>query len=201
MPAITSTLLRARSSKSLAVTLRTSVNTSPLPILSSEPTPSQDGRDCTSTSSSPKGSTSLVWMSRITSYRTCSVSLSDSLALSLRRVEPELTSFFVPLKKEHIAQNHDLTVRFRWQAGSLAIWDNVRPTHSPPYSRLGDEADLSPSIVISLSLKSQRSTLHSATNDYGSATREGDRVVSVGERPYYDPNSVSREAALRGKEE
>ncbi|KAL7416909.1 taurine catabolism dioxygenase [Mrakia frigida] len=71
---------------------------------------------------------------------------------------------------EHIAQNHDLTVRFRWQPGSLAIWDN-------------------------------RSTLHSATNDYGSATREGDRVVSVGEKPYYDPTSLSREAALRVKQD
>lgn len=34
---------------------------------------------------------------------------------------------------EHIAQNHDLTCRFRWQPGSLAIWDNVSlPTASFP---------------------------------------------------------------------
>jgi len=38
-----------------------------------------------------------------------------------------------------------------------------------------------------------RSTFHTATLDYdGLGDRYGSRVVGVGEKPYYDPNSTSR---------
>jgi len=40
-----------------------------------------------------------------------------------------------------------------------------------------------------------RSTFHTATNDYVD-NREGNRVVSLGERPFFDPNSKSRREAL-----
>ncbi|KAJ5155718.1 alpha-ketoglutarate-dependent sulfonate dioxygenase [Penicillium capsulatum] len=40
-----------------------------------------------------------------------------------------------------------------------------------------------------------RSVFHTATYDYSGA-RVGNRVVSLGERPFYDPNSVSRREAL-----
>ncbi|KXN91352.1 Putative alpha-ketoglutarate-dependent sulfonate dioxygenase [Leucoagaricus sp. SymC.cos] len=40
-----------------------------------------------------------------------------------------------------------------------------------------------------------RVTVHSATNDY-TARREGNRIVSLGERPYFDPQSKSRREAL-----
>ena len=40
------------------------------------------------------------------------------------------------------------------------------------------------------------STVHNATPDYGAQRRVGDRVVSIGEHPFYDPKSVSRRAAL-----
>ncbi|CAG9948507.1 unnamed protein product [Clonostachys rosea f. rosea IK726] len=40
-----------------------------------------------------------------------------------------------------------------------------------------------------------RSTFHTPTNDY-EGVRQGNRVVSIGEKPYYDPNSVSRREAL-----
>ena len=40
-----------------------------------------------------------------------------------------------------------------------------------------------------------RSVFHTATNDYG-GRREGNRVVSIGEKPFYDPKSVSRREAL-----
>ncbi|KAF5347750.1 hypothetical protein D9756_010289 [Leucocoprinus leucothites] len=40
-----------------------------------------------------------------------------------------------------------------------------------------------------------RVTVHTATHDY-SDHREGNRVVSLGERPYFDPNSKSRREAL-----
>ncbi|KAK4624506.1 Alpha-ketoglutarate-dependent dioxygenase oryG [Fulvia fulva] len=40
-----------------------------------------------------------------------------------------------------------------------------------------------------------RSAFHTATNDYY-GSRQGNRVVSLGEKPYYDPKSVSRREAL-----
>lgn len=40
-----------------------------------------------------------------------------------------------------------------------------------------------------------RSTFHSATFDYDS-DRFGNRAVGIGERPYLDPNSTPRSAAL-----
>jgi alpha-ketoglutarate-dependent taurine dioxygenase len=69
-----------------------------------------------------------------------------------------------------IVENHDLQVRFRWQSpNDLAIWDN-------------------------------RSTYHAATPDFGHldflGERMGFRSVSVGEPPYFDPQSVSRSEVL-----
>jgi len=66
-----------------------------------------------------------------------------------------------------IVENHDLQVRHRWQnPNDLAIWDN-------------------------------RSVYHTATYDYqGLGERLGQRAVSLGERPYLDPNSSSRREAL-----
>ncbi|KAF7334647.1 Taurine catabolism dioxygenase [Mycena venus] len=40
-----------------------------------------------------------------------------------------------------------------------------------------------------------RCALHTATNDYGSKAREGNRVVGIGEKPFFDPASVSRRAS------
>ncbi|PGH11446.1 hypothetical protein AJ80_07126 [Polytolypa hystricis UAMH7299] len=66
-----------------------------------------------------------------------------------------------------ITDNHDLQVRHRWvNKNDLAIWDN-------------------------------RSVYHAATPDYdGLGSRTGQRAVSLGERPYLDPNSISRREAL-----
>lgn len=66
-----------------------------------------------------------------------------------------------------LVDNHDLQVRFRWQnSNDIAIWDN-------------------------------RSTFHQATFDYeGLGDRYGVRTVSVGEAPFYDPESKSRREAL-----
>lgn len=52
-----------------------------------------------------------------------------------------------------------------------------------------------------VALWDNRSTQHTATNDYGTRPRWGDRVVSVGERPYLDPNSASRTEALEEQAE
>lgn len=66
-----------------------------------------------------------------------------------------------------IVDNHDLQVRHKWRnPNDLAIWDN-------------------------------RSVYHTATPDYeGLGNRTGQRAVSLGERPYLDPNSKSRREAL-----
>ncbi len=68
-----------------------------------------------------------------------------------------------------VVENHDLQVRHRWQnVNDLAIWDN-------------------------------RSVYHAATPDYldqGLGERSGQRAVSLGEKPYFDPESTSRREAL-----
>lgn len=66
-----------------------------------------------------------------------------------------------------IVENHDLQVRHRWQGpNDVAIWDN-------------------------------RSVYHVATPDYeGHGERLGHRAVSLGEKPYFDPESTSRRQAL-----
>ncbi|CAG8982595.1 hypothetical protein HYALB_00014073 [Hymenoscyphus albidus] len=68
-----------------------------------------------------------------------------------------------------VVDNHDLQVRHRWQnENDLAIWDN-------------------------------RSVYHAATPDYineGLGERKGQRAVSIGERPYLDPESKGRREAL-----
>ncbi|TFK99627.1 taurine catabolism dioxygenase [Pterulicium gracile] len=46
-----------------------------------------------------------------------------------------------------------------------------------------------------LAIWDNRSSFHTATNDYD-APRGGNRVVSVGERPFFDPKSRSRREAL-----
>ena len=71
-----------------------------------------------------------------------------------------------------IAENHDLQVRNRWlNENDLAIWDN-------------------------------RSVFHAATPDYtlgDYGERTGSRAVSLGERPYFDPQSTSRTDELKKK--
>jgi len=46
-----------------------------------------------------------------------------------------------------------------------------------------------------LAIWDNRSVFHTATNDY-TGKRQGNRVVSLGEKPFYDPKSISRREAL-----
>jgi hypothetical protein len=46
-------------------------------------------------------------------------------------------------------------------------------------------------------LRHSRSVFHTATNDY-EGNRQGNRVVSLGEKPFYNPASKSRREALAG---
>jgi len=66
-----------------------------------------------------------------------------------------------------LVDNHDLQVRFKWKSpNDIAIWDN-------------------------------RSTFHTATYDIeGQGERYGVRAVSVGEKPFFDPSSKSRQEDL-----
>ncbi|KAK1230396.1 hypothetical protein PQX77_006512 [Marasmius sp. AFHP31] len=68
---------------------------------------------------------------------------------------------------KHVSENHDLQVRYRWNVNDVAIWDN-------------------------------RAVFHTATNDYDRDTqhRQGNRVVSIGEKPYFDPSARSRREDL-----
>jgi alpha-ketoglutarate-dependent taurine dioxygenase len=74
---------------------------------------------------------------------------------------------------KHVSENHDLQCRLKWMAyenqnaHDVAIWDN-------------------------------RSAFHTATDDYFDfgGIRRGTMFVSLGEKPYYDPNSKSRRVDL-----
>lgn len=71
-----------------------------------------------------------------------------------------------------VYKNHELQVRFKWQnKNDIAIWDN-------------------------------RSAFHTATFDYDHiGPRFGNRAVGIGEKPYFDPNSVSRREGLAREED
>ncbi|WVQ81151.1 hypothetical protein IAT38_003273 [Cryptococcus sp. DSM 104549] len=69
---------------------------------------------------------------------------------------------------EHVSANHDIQVRFTWQ------------------QEQGN----------SFAIWDNRSTFHAATRDLDEKKRVGTRSVSIGERPYFDPKSISRREAL-----
>jgi len=53
------------------------------------------------------------------------------------------------------------------------------------------------SLITDVAIWDNRSAFHNITLDYKLAeARKGDRVVSLGEKPYLDPNSTSRREAL-----
>lgn len=77
----------------------------------------------------------------------------------------------------HVSQNHDLQVRFKWNKNDVTIWDNRSVFHTATYySNYCFRSDF--------------------RNDY-EGLRIGDRVVSVGEHPYFDASSKSRREALK----
>ncbi|KAG4258983.1 TfdA family Taurine catabolism dioxygenase TauD [Fusarium proliferatum] len=85
--------------------------------------------------------------------------------------------------RQLITENHDLQVRFRWGKNDLAIWDNRSVFHTAT------------KYVYCNYLASEPSMLINASNDYV-GKRQGNRVVSLGEKPFYDPASQSRREAL-----
>ena len=63
--------------------------------------------------------------------------------------------------REHIHAADDLTVRWKWEPGSVAFWDNRVVTH------------------------------RAIPGGYTTSEREGKRTAIFGERPFYDPNSMT----------
>ncbi len=70
-----------------------------------------------------------------------------------------------------VVENHDLQCRVKWNQDDVALWDN-------------------------------RSIYHAATIDYiyepTLGDRSGVRVTGMGEKPYFDPNGLSRREDLGG---
>ena len=82
-----------------------------------------------------------------------------------------------------INNNMDIQCRFRWEAGSIAIWDNRCTWHS------------------GMSLPSPRPELTTdniALFDYNEE-RAGDRASSIGEKPYLDSSSQYKSEALKAE--
>lgn len=90
---------------------------------------------------------------------------------SINGLSKDESDYFLKRFIDLIVENHDLQVRLRWQnVNDIAIWDN-------------------------------RSAYHAATPDHEYEAvwlgdRAGCRAVSVGERPYFDPQATGRREAI-----
>lgn len=81
-----------------------------------------------------------------------------------------------------IYQNHDITVRFKWRN------KNDIGKYNHPFAVV---------MLTDIAIWDNRSAFHTATFDYdGLGERFGHRVVGIGERPFFDPNSKSKSQAL-----
>ncbi|CAO3597800.1 unnamed protein product [Absidia cylindrospora] len=91
-------------------------------------------------------------------------------------VQPGFTKSIVGLSKHesdtvlkflynHIAGGYDFSVRFKWEEGSVGIWDNRCTFHCAIFDY------------------------------FDTGRRHGFRVTPQGERPFYDPNSKSKKQA------
>ncbi|KAF7192442.1 Alpha-ketoglutarate-dependent taurine dioxygenase, partial [Pseudocercospora fuligena] len=90
----------------------------------------------------------------------------------INNITAEESEMFLSWFKRLLIGNHDLQCRFKWQnVDDIAIWDN-------------------------------RCTFHNATFDFeGLGDRAGNRAVSVGEKPFFDPGSTGRREALEAQGE
>ncbi|KAF2994624.1 hypothetical protein E8E13_003669 [Curvularia kusanoi] len=86
---------------------------------------------------------------------------------SINGLTPTESEMILNWLMDMVLRNHDLQCRFRWQGpNDMAIWDN-------------------------------RSMVHNATMDYDDyGERFGYRVCGIGEKPYFDPSSVSMREGL-----
>lgn len=103
----------------------------------------------------------------------------------------KLLAWFLDL----VYKNHDLQVRFKWQnPNDIGEIQTPSPPHTPVPA-----CGQAPNNLLTLrpAIWDNRSVFHTATYDYeGYGERFGNRAVGLGERPYLDPKSTSRRAAL-----
>ncbi|KAK7047770.1 hypothetical protein VNI00_006098 [Paramarasmius palmivorus] len=106
----------------------------------------------------------------VTGYKT--VFVNRTFTKRIVELSPDESDDVLDYLSRHIAENHDL------QAGYFAVrfkWNKN-----------------------DVAIWDNRVTFHTATHDY-EGHRQGNRVVSIGEKPYFDPKSKSRRAALGAK--
>jgi alpha-ketoglutarate-dependent taurine dioxygenase len=95
--------------------------------------------------------------------------------------------------KTLIVENHDLQVRHKWKnandLGKFLFFTFLKPFLSNEFRTTTDN--------VGTAIWDNRSVYHTATYDYaGLGSRLGQRAVSLGEKPYYDPQSKSRREDL-----
>ncbi|CAO3635991.1 unnamed protein product [Cunninghamella blakesleeana] len=85
---------------------------------------------------------------------------------SLVGFTPKESETILKLLYDHVAGGYDFQVRFKWEEGSVAVWDNRCTFHCAIFDY------------------------------FEQGTRFGVRVTPTGEKPYFDPNSKSRKEDL-----
>ena len=53
-----------------------------------------------------------------------------SFTTRILELHPEESAVLLDYLFRHVAENHDLQVRFRWEKDSVAIWDNRATFHT-----------------------------------------------------------------------
>jgi alpha-ketoglutarate-dependent taurine dioxygenase len=64
----------------------------------------------------------------ITGYR--SLFVNKSFTTRIIELSPDESDHTLDYLFRHVAENHDLQVRFRWQLNDVAIWDNRCTFHT-----------------------------------------------------------------------
>ncbi len=117
----------------------------------------------------------------------------NSFTRRINELSPDESAATLTYLYDHISQNHDLQVRFRWEPNSVAIWDNRsawRMYTSITCLRISILTLLIPFIIDAI------------TKDFeDDINRVGHRAVSIGETPYFDPASVGRREGLSQRAE
>lgn len=106
-----------------------------------------------------------------------------------------LLDWFVKL----IVENHDLQVRYKWQnPNDLGMFLTPLPLFCLSHVHTCESAVFADRYIsTTAAIWDNRSVYHSGTHDYADlGPRTGQRAVSIGEKPYFDPNSTGRRQAL-----
>ena len=80
------------------------------------------------------------------------------MVIHIKELKQQEGEHVLSFLREHLHGADDLTVRWRWEPGSVAIWDNRSLAH------------------------------RAIPGGYDKSLREGKRTAIFGERPVYDPN-------------